>query len=135
MLNRIAYLIKIAVIVLITVSYHFAFAEELIQDKKLEQEAQDIFKDIKCLVCNGQSIADSNSDFSYNLRNKIRAKLKQGMNKKEIEKDLISVYGEEITFITQVDKKTIVLWIFPCLLSLIGILYLFKVFKMKEGEL
>ena len=83
-----------------------------------EQIRIDFYKTIRCLVCDGQSIYDSETAFAQNLREQIKLKFNQGLTKKEIKNELLTIYGEDISF--QPKKNKIFLWFSPfIILSLI----------------
>lgn len=83
-----------------------------------EQLRIDFYKTIRCLVCDGQSIYDSETAFAQNLREQIKLKFNQGLTKKEIKNELLTIYGEDISF--QPKKNKIFLWFSPfIILSLI----------------
>ena len=79
-----------------------------------------ISKNIRCLICQGQSIYDSQSDFSISMRLLIRQKLAEGKSEKEIYDFLKDKYGQWISYEPEFNKKTIILWILPILLFIIG---------------
>ena len=79
-----------------------------------------ISKNIRCLICQGQSIYDSQSDFSISMRLLIRQKLEEGKNEKEIYDFLKDKYGDWISYEPEFNKNTIILWILPILLFIIG---------------
>jgi cytochrome c-type biogenesis protein CcmH len=77
------------------------------QDIKAENKDEiEIFRNIKCLTCNGQSIEESHSDFSKKLRDKISLRLKQGYIKEEIYREIQKDYGDDI-FFTSPDNKNL----------------------------
>tara|TARA_B110000971_G_scaffold67505_1_gene69227 strand:+ start:257 stop:625 length:369 start_codon:yes stop_codon:yes gene_type:complete len=83
-----------------------------------EQIRIDFYKTIRCLVCDGQSIYDSETAFAQNLREQIKLKFNQGLTKEEIKNELLTIYGEDISF--QPKKNKIFLWFSPfIILSLI----------------
>ena len=83
-----------------------------------EQIRIDFYKTIRCLVCDGQSIYDSETAFAQNLREQIKLKFNQGFTKKEIKNELLTIYGEDISF--QPKKNKLFLWFSPfIILSLI----------------
>ena len=91
-----------------------------------------IHKNLRCLVCQGQSIYDSNSDFANSMRIIIDKKLNEGLNENEIYDYLKIQYGEWITYDPAFNKKTFILWILPILLFLIGgIIILRKIIVIK----
>lgn len=104
----------------------FAFyPEERIDDEVKEQRALNLFKEVKCLVCQGQSIAGSNTEFSANLRKIIRQKISAGLIDEEIKGDLQSEFGQQILFFSDspsLNNRLLIL--LPITLSLI-FLYLF----------
>ena len=79
-----------------------------------------ISKNIRCLICQGQSIYDSQSDFALSVKLFIRKKIESGLNEDEIYTILKNKYGEWITYNPEFNKKTFILWILPILLFLIG---------------
>ena len=79
-----------------------------------------ISKNIRCLICQGQSIYDSQSDFAVSVKLFIRKKIEAGLNEDEIYTILKNKYGEWITYNPEFNKKTFILWILPILLFLIG---------------
>tara|TARA_B100001029_G_scaffold21109_1_gene14033 strand:- start:641 stop:1015 length:375 start_codon:yes stop_codon:yes gene_type:complete len=79
-----------------------------------------ISKNIRCLICQGQSIYDSQSDFSISMRLLIKQKLEEGKSEKEIYDFLKDKYGQWISYEPEFNKKTIILWILPILLFILG---------------
>ena len=91
-----------------------------------------ISKNIRCLICQGQSIYDSQSDFSISMRLLIRQKLEDGKNEKEIYDFLKDKYGDWISYEPEFNKKTFILWILPILLFIIGGAILFNRLFVKK---
>ena len=79
-----------------------------------------ISKNIRCLICQGQSVYDSQSDFAISIKLIIEKKLSEGLNENEIYDFLINQYGQWISYDPEFNKKTFILWISPILLFLIG---------------
>ena len=79
-----------------------------------------ISKNIRCLICQGQSIYDSQSDFSISMRLVIKKKLEEGLTEKEIYDFLKDKYGQWISYNPEFNKKTFILWILPILLFITG---------------
>ena len=82
-------------------------------------QLSEYYKTIRCLVCEGQSIQESETEFAINLKEQIQKKYESGMNLKEINQELISIYGEEISFKPSNDH--LILWGLPLLLLVIVI--------------
>jgi len=85
-----------------------------------------ISKNIRCIICQGQSIYDSQSDFAVSMRLIIEKKINEGFTENEIYEYLKKQYGEWITYYPDFNKNTYFLWILPILLFLIGGAIIFK---------
>ena len=79
-----------------------------------------ITKNLRCLICQGQSVYDSQSDFAISMKLTIERKLNEGLNENEIYDFLKNQYGQWISYDPEFNKKTFILWILPILLFLIG---------------
>ncbi len=88
--------------------------------KSNDQLELKISKNLRCLICQGQSIYDSQSDFAVSMKLLINKKINEGLNEKEIYDLLIEKYGEWIVYDTSLNKNTFILWGLPVLLFLIG---------------
>ena len=80
-------------------------------------QLSEYYKTIRCLVCEGQSIQESDTEFAINLKDQIQKKYESGMDLKQINQELITIYGEEISFSPSNDH--FILWGLPLLLLLI----------------
>ena len=80
-------------------------------------QLSEYYKTIRCLVCEGQSIQESDTEFAINLKEQIQKKYQSGMDLKQINQELITIYGEEISFSPSNDH--FILWCLPLLLLLI----------------
>ena len=80
-------------------------------------QLSEYYKTIRCLVCEGQSIQESDTEFAINLKEQIQKKYEGGMDLKQINQELITIYGEEISFNPSNDH--FILWGLPLLLLLI----------------
>ena len=89
-------------------------------DEINEQLKNKILKNIRCLICQGQSVYDSQSDFAVSMKIVVEKKLGQGLTEKEIYNYLKNKYGQWITYEPEFNKKTFILWVLPILLFLIG---------------
>ena len=79
-----------------------------------------ILKNIRCLICQGQSVYDSDSEFANSLKIVVEEKLSKGLSEKKIYNFLKNKYGEWILYDPQLNKNTYILWLLPILLFLIG---------------
>ena len=85
-----------------------------------------ISKNIRCLICQGQSVYDSQSDFALSMKLVIEKKLNEGLKEKEIYEYLIDQYGQWITYDPEFNQKTLILWTLPILLFIIGGVIIFR---------
>ena len=103
---------------------------EIISNPIYESRARDLSKGIRCLVCQNQSIDDSDSDLAKDLRRIIRKKIIQGETDNEITQYLVDKYGNFILMKPPLYQDTYILWISPLLLMLVGITTMY--FKLKR---
>lgn len=96
------------------------------------QFQMNIYKNIRCLVCQGQSIADSNSDFAQTIKLVIDDKIKEGKNEDEIYEFLISKYGEWIVYRPELKKTNFFLWFFPYIALFLGGILILSLFRKKN---
>ena len=88
--------------------------------EKNDQLEIKISKNLRCLICQGQSIYDSQSDFAVSMKLLINKKIEQGLSEKEIYEFLKDKYGEWIVYDTGFNKNTFILWGLPVLLFFLG---------------
>ena len=100
--------------------------EEFLKNKKQELRARDISKNVRCLVCQNQSIDESSAPLAKDLRIIIRSKIKKGQTDEEIYKFLTDRYGDFILLNPPFKASTIVLWIFPLLLFILCIFVIYR---------
>ena len=85
-----------------------------------------ISKNLRCLICQGQSIYDSQSDFAISMKLLIKKKIEEGNSEKKIYQYLKDQYGEWVVYDPELNKKTIFLWLFPLILFVFGGLLIFR---------
>ena len=108
------------------------FNNTLFADDKIKLENK-IFKNLRCLICQGQSVYDSQSDFSESMKIVVRKKLESGMTEKEIYNFLKNKYGNWILYEPQFEKNTLFLWLIPIFLFILGgILIVKKIEVLKK---
>ena len=88
--------------------------------EKNDQLEIKISKNLRCVICQGQSIYDSQSDFAVSMKLLINKKVEQGVSEKEIYEFLKDKYGEWIVYDTGFNKNTFILWGLPVLLFFLG---------------
>ena len=107
---------KIFLILIFFFNFKFLFKIEKNNDLLINK----ISKNIRCLICQGQSVYDSQSDFALSMKLVIDQKINDGYSENEIYDYLKNQYGEWITYDPEFNKKTFILWGLPILLFLIG---------------
>ena len=90
------------------------------------QDVDKISKNLRCLICQGQSVYDSQSDFALTIKMLIKNKLQEGESEDEIYDYLKTLYGEWIVYDPEFNKKNLLLWVFPLILFIFGGLLIYK---------
>ena len=85
-----------------------------------------ISKNLRCLICQGQSVYDSQSDFANSVKFLINKKIEEGNSEDEIYDYLINKYGQWIVYDPELNKKNLLLWAFPLILFIIGGILIFR---------
>ena len=91
-----------------------------------------VYKNLRCLICQGQSIADSNSDFASTIKLVVQDQIKEGKTKEEIYDFLISKYGEWIVYQPPLNKNNFLLWFLPYLVLALGGLIVFFIIRKRR---
>ena len=99
---------------------------EILKNQKQELRARNISKNIRCMVCQNQSIDESNAPLAKDLRILIRNKIKDGKKDEEIYKFLTDRYGDFILLKPPFKLNTLALWLLPLIFVLIGIFIVFS---------
>ena len=108
--------------------------DEILSDSKLENRARNLSKGIRCLVCQNQSIDDSDSELAKDLRKIIRIKIVEGKKDKEINDFLVEKYGNFILMKPPFYSETFLLWSSPFIIVFIGFLIIFFSLKKTRPE-
>ncbi len=97
-----------------------------------KEEMNSILENIRCLVCQGQSVADSNSDFALTVKSIVKEKLAEGDNEQDIYNFLSQRYGDWIIFKPKFDEKNFLLWIIPYLFLIFGVFFILNIYKKRR---
>ena len=108
--------------------------DEILSDSKLENRARNLSKGIRCLVCQNQSIDDSDSELAKDLRKIIRIKIVEGKKDKEINNFLVEKYGNFILMKPPFYSETFLLWSSPFIIVFIGFIIIFFSLKKTRPE-
>jgi len=99
---------------------------ELKSDEANDILKNKILKNIRCLICQGQSVYDSESEFASSIKLIVDRKINEGLKEKQIYQFLREKYGDWVIFDPQLNKNTYILWLLPLLLFLIGGAIIYK---------
>tara|TARA_B100000029_G_scaffold442411_1_gene460804 strand:- start:769 stop:1128 length:360 start_codon:yes stop_codon:yes gene_type:complete len=110
---------KFIFIIFLIFSFNYLKADETDLQNK-------ITKNLRCLICQGQSVYDSDSDFAISLKIVVKNKINDGLSEKEIYDFLTEKYGEWILYDPKFNKNTYILWFLPLLIFLFGGAIVFK---------
>ena len=109
--------IKILIILILTC---LGFKNSAISSSFSEEQTINITKNLRCLICQGQTIHESNSDFAESMKKYIKSELENGKTNDEVFLSLIEKYGQWIVYDPGISRNTLLLWALPLLLFLIG---------------
>ena len=98
-----------------------SFANESIDNK-----VKNLTLELRCMTCQNQSVYDSDSDYSKDIKIFVKEKFEEGLNEKEIKKILTKRYGEYILFKPYFNTKNLFLWLFPFILVILSMIILLK---------
>ena len=106
----------------------------IVEAKTFSIDSNKIFKNLRCLICQGQSIAESNSEFAQTIKLVVRDQIKDGKTEKEIYEFLIEKYGDWIVYKPPLNKVNFVLWLFPYLVFVAGGAIIFLFLKKRDNH-
>ena len=109
-----------------------AEAPSAVQDPALEAKVMKIASELRCLVCQNQTIADSHAGLAVDLRNQVRTMLQRGQSEKEITQYMTERYGDFVLYRPPVKSTTLILWIGPLLMVVGGLLALVLVLRRRS---
>ncbi len=112
--------------IIIILSLLFLFPSVNFGNENLSNE---ILKNLRCLVCQGQTVHDSNSDFAMIIKSVVNDKIEEGKNEKEIYNFLSEKYGDWILLNPPFKKNSYLLWFLPYLIFVLGVIFLFFLIK------
>ena len=109
------------------------YAYEQLRDPAKEARAKALMEELRCLVCQGQSIADSDAPLAGDMRHEVRSKIAAGESPGEIKKWLVARYGNWVSYDPPFDAATAFLWLGPLLFLLLGGWLAFGRFRRGES--
>lgn len=103
-------------------------------DPAQEAQAQTLFHGLRCVVCEGQSLADSDATFAVQMRADIRSRLQQGDTAEAIRTDYVARYGASILMQPPLNAATALLWAMPALLVILGSVLTYRRTRHRPNE-
>ena len=101
------------------------------EDPVMQSKYEQLISEIRCLVCQNQSIKDSNVFLAVDLRNEIRRLLENGRSESEIKQFLVDRYGDFVLYQPPLNEKTFLIWFSPLLLLLAGGIIIIKIIRKR----
>lgn len=109
-------------------------AKDIADDPVMESRMIHLAEKVRCLVCQSEPVSTSHSEWSMDVRQIMREKMKAGATDQEILDMLVERFGKSVLFDPPVDKETMPLWSAPFILLLIGAVFLFYQLKKRRGQ-
>ena len=103
------------------------------QDAALERRAVALERELRCLVCQNQTLAESNAPLAMDLRNQIREQLAAGKSERDVKDYMVERYGDFVLYRPPLNAATALLWAGPFLLLVAGFVLLFRKIRSRSG--
>lgn len=113
---------------------HAADPSEMLKDPVQEKRAEDLGKELRCLVCQNESIEDSNADLARDLRIIVRERIAKGESTEQVKQYVVDRYGDYVLLNPPFKGTTLVLWLGPFALLLLGVAAAFAFFRRRGAS-
>ena len=123
-----------AAFLLFTTAAYAVEPSEMLKDPALEARARDISQELRCLVCQNQSIDDSNADLAHDLRVIVRERLVAGDTDQQVKDYLVARYGDFVLLDPPLRARTLILWLGPAALLVFGAVVIAMVLRRRRSE-
>ncbi len=110
-----------------------AIDPEQIDDPVLQERYKRITEELRCLVCQNQTIGDSNAELAVDLRRQVRAMLEEGASDDDIRAYMTSRYGDFVLYKPPLNAQSVALWFGPAVLLLVGLFIMVRVVRQHLG--
>jgi len=104
------------------------------QETDLDKRVMDVASELRCLVCQNQTLADSNAELAVDLRNSIREQLSGGASERQVLDFMVARYGDFVLYRPPLKGATLLLWFGPFLLLVLGAFVLIRRLRSKRPE-
>jgi len=126
---------KLAVLLLAAACVFAANAADVERTESvLDKRVTELTQDLRCLVCQNQSIADSQAPLAIDLKNQVREKMEKGMTDRQIVDYMVERYGDFVLYRPPVNAATVALWFGPAALLALGLIMLFRHLARRRKE-
>lgn len=105
------------------------------EDPVLEKRVKTLSEELRCLVCQNQSLADSNADLAVDLRNQVREMMQEGKSDDQIREFMVARYGDFVLYNPPVRTATLLLWVGPFVLLIVAGVALFIYLQRRNRQL
>ena len=112
----------------------FLFSFSSFANESIDTKVKKLTLELRCMTCQNQSVHDSDSDYSKDIKIFVKKKFEEGLSEKEIKKILTERYGEYILFKPYFNSKNLFLWLFPFILLILSVIILLKNSKKTETK-
>jgi cytochrome c-type biogenesis protein CcmH len=126
--------LEILVLALCTFSVLGAFAADKTGDAQMEARLKTLSQELRCLVCQNTTLADSTAPLAEDLRNEIRTLMQDGKNDEEIKSYLVQRYGDFVLYRPPVQSNTFLLWFGPFALLIIAVIAFYFMLKKRASQ-
>lgn len=137
MIRRFRLLISTLVVLVPVLASNSALAvnpDEMLSNPILEQRAREISKELRCLVCQNQSIDDSDAELARDLRVLVRERLVAGDDNQEVIDYIVARYGDYVLLNPPLKPETYILWASPVVLVVLALLAVFAFYRRKKRD-
>ena len=117
---------------ILLITFLFFGTTQLKSNEKNNEFKNKILKNIRCLICQGQSVYDSESDFASSIKLIVGKKIKEELSEEQIYEFLREKYGNWIIYDPKLNKNTYILWLLPLLIFLFGGAIIYKTVSKKQ---
>jgi len=128
-------LLAFALLVMVQVAAFAREAAPAADDPMLEERLMTLAGDLRCLVCQNQTLAESNAELAADLRNEIREQMRRGASDQDVIDYLVARYGDFVLYRPPLKATTLLLWSGPAILLLIGIMLMMRSLARRRGQM
>jgi len=107
-------------------------AAPAVDDPALEKRVTALSEELRCLVCQNQTLADSHAELAIDLKNQVREQLRQGKSEREVTDYMVARYGDFVLYRPPVKATTWLLWFGPLLLLVVGMMVLIRKLRLRR---